>query len=103
MDTLSRAENTLHPSYEGGRVSNAYIWCKTQVSGIIFRSVVQPFLGDAYELVGGPGHVAALVIADAQDAVGPGVVQGVQVQAALFQDRAAVGREAGSGDMNILG
>ena len=48
------------------------------ISGIkhyFLRGIVQPFLScNADEFVGGPGHVASLVVADSQDAVSPGVV-----------------------------
>ena len=87
MNTLSSAENTLHPSYEGGRVSNTYI----RYEVLFFWGIVQPFFGNADEFVGSPGHVAAFVVAYSQDAVDPRVVQGVQVQVVLLQDRAAVG------------
>ena len=87
MDTLSRVENTLHPAYEGNRVYHTYI----RHDALFFWRVVQPFFGNAYEFMGSPGHVAAFVVADSQDAVGPRVVQGIEVQVVLLQNRAAVG------------
>lgn len=82
MDTLSRVENTLHPAYEGNRVYHTYI----RHDALFFWRVVQPFFGNAYEFMGSPGHVAAFVVADSQDAVGPRVVQGIEVQVVLLQN-----------------
>lgn len=53
---------------------------------LFFWRVVQPFFGNAYEFMGSPGHVAAFVVADSQDAVGPRVVQGIEVQVVLLQN-----------------
>lgn len=38
------------------------------------RLVGDPLLGDADKFLGGAGHVMSLVVADAEHAVGPGVV-----------------------------
>ena len=47
--------------------------------------------GNPYELPGGPGHITSLVVTDTKDAVGPGVVKGIEVQPGVLQQGLARG------------
>ena len=50
-----------------------------------------PFLGNPNKFLSRSGHIVASVVADAQNAVGSGVVQGIAVQMIVLHNGAAAG------------